>query len=122
MIARSDQGTSVAVRIAAVAKLLHEAAWELEGLVDQCPGGLAVLGGHEPCTDPCVPASTLPSQDSILPALLTAGQLAQLLGCNARTARRWRQQRGFPKPITIAKGAQRWRRADVERWIQEKAR
>lgn len=122
MIAKSDQGTSLAVRMVAVARLLREAASELEGLVDQCPGGLADLGGREPCTVLCEPASTPPSPVAILPALLSAAQLASLLGCNVRTARRWRKERGFPKPIKVAKGALRWRRADVERWIGEKGR
>ena len=51
-------------------------------------------------------------------ALLTAQDLADYLGCNVRSLRRWRHMGLLPAPLLIG-GVQRWRRADVDRRLGE---
>jgi len=50
--------------------------------------------------------------------LLTADEVAQLLGISTRTL--WRLSRGgrCPLPLRIG-GNTRWRRSEVERWVTE---
>ena len=50
-------------------------------------------------------------------ALLSAQGLAEYLGVNVRTLRRWRHEGRIPDPISIGR-AQRWRRTDVDRWLE----
>lgn len=57
-------------------------------------------------------------RDSAPPAtLLDAAEFARQLGVNVRTLRRMRHEGGVPKPIQIG-NVIRWRRADVERFLQ----
>ena len=58
--------------------------------------------------------TTMPTNDES-DTLLTAQGLADRLGCDVRSLRRWR--RHVPKPVLIG-GVQRWRRADVDRWLE----
>jgi predicted DNA-binding transcriptional regulator AlpA len=51
--------------------------------------------------------------------LLDAAGVAALFGVNLRTLRRMRHEQRAPKPLT--KDPLRWRRSDVERWIEERA-
>lgn len=53
------------------------------------------------------------------PALIDADEFARQLGVNVRTLRRMRHEGGVPKPIEIG-NVIRWRRADVERFLQGK--
>ena len=50
-------------------------------------------------------------------ALLSATELAKLLSIDSRTLRRWRHQGRAPKPLK-GQDPLRWRRSDVERWIE----
>src|SRR5262245_19983151 len=52
--------------------------------------------------------------------LLTATRVAELLGIDVRTLRRMRHEGRAPKPVR-GKGPLRWRRSDVEHWLQERA-
>ena len=50
--------------------------------------------------------------------LMTAHDLAEVLNCSTRTVRRLRDEGQLPPALKI--GAMvRWRRADVERWLEE---
>ena len=63
------------------------------------------------------------SPDVVMPngsELLTAAQVAGLLGVGVRTLRRMRHAGRAPKPVR-GSGPLRWRRADVEQWLQERA-
>jgi len=75
--------------------------------------GLAELGV-------LVPHRVMDSNAPPVAETLTATQLAELLGVNLRTLRRMRHEDRAPKPIR-GEGALRWRRADVERWMQAEA-
>jgi excisionase family DNA binding protein len=50
--------------------------------------------------------------------LLNAQQLAMILDVSQRTIWRLRDTGRLPRPIRIG-GAVRWRRADVEKWIDD---
>lgn len=49
--------------------------------------------------------------------LLTATQVAAMCAVSSRTVWRWDSAGILPSPVRIA-GTTRWRRADVESWIQ----
>ena len=53
--------------------------------------------------------------------LLSVGQLAELLGVPARTIHAWRYRRTAPPGIRLGKHL-RFRRRDVEAWIDEHRR
>jgi len=53
-------------------------------------------------------------------ALLKAGDLARLLSCDERTVWRWASAGTIPPPIRIG-GCTRWRRADLDAFLQGKA-
>jgi predicted DNA-binding transcriptional regulator AlpA len=52
-------------------------------------------------------------------ALLSKKQLAELLSIDAWSIDRWRRDpdSGFPPPIWIGGNTARWRRADIETWL-----
>lgn len=50
--------------------------------------------------------------------LMTAAEVAEALRIHPRTLRRKRHQGKAPKPIR-GKGPLRWRRSDVDRWLEE---
>ena len=51
------------------------------------------------------------------PALLTTRQVADLLNCGERTVWRWSRSGVMPHPVRIG-GAVRFRREEIERWIE----
>lgn len=53
-------------------------------------------------------------------ALLKSRDVARLLSCDERTVWRWASAGTIPGPIRIG-GATRWRRADLDAFIQAKA-
>ena len=53
--------------------------------------------------------------------LLTAQQVADMLGINVRTLREWRHAGKFPKPTTLGRSP-RWRRRDVDAWLAKARR
>jgi excisionase family DNA binding protein len=50
------------------------------------------------------------------PPLLSVRDVAEILGVDARTVRRWREERKLPPALTVG-GIVRWERADIEAWI-----
>jgi predicted DNA-binding transcriptional regulator AlpA len=76
--------------------------------------GLADPSGGEP-------DANVPTQPTAVPeALLDAKQVARLFGIGVRTLRRWRHEGRAPRPLK-GDGPLRWRRADVDRWLKERA-
>jgi excisionase family DNA binding protein len=59
-------------------------------------------------------ADTSPATD--LPLLLTKAELADLLRCSGRTLYRQLQAGELPPPVRIGR-LLRWRRPDIEQWI-----
>lgn len=53
--------------------------------------------------------------------LLTQEQLADELGIQVSTLRRWRGEGTGPKPVRLTYHLVRYRRADVNAWISERA-
>jgi excisionase family DNA binding protein len=51
--------------------------------------------------------------------LLTEKELASLLKVSARTLRAWRDAGEGPPAIKIGRRAIRYRRSDVERWLEQ---
>ena len=53
--------------------------------------------------------------------LLSARDLAKMLGVQERTIRRWRKQKGkLPQGIELGDSVIRWREQDIERWLVER--
>lgn len=53
----------------------------------------------------------------VAPVLLTLPQLCEMLNVNRSTIFRWRQQGRFPEPLQLATQSPRWRRADIDAWL-----
>jgi len=49
--------------------------------------------------------------------LLSAREAASLMGFSLRTIHHLRKREDFPKPIVLGPRAVRWRRRDIEAWI-----
>ena len=110
-----------------VAELLSEAAQVLRRLGGDRTSrtGLALLRAGEA---ECRSSSNEPSMTTTSIALpvtpgpmLTAAEVAGVLQVDARTFRRWRndQRMRFPKPIQRGR-VLRWRRVEVEKWINRR--
>ena len=97
--------------MAADLRLLSEVAGRLARHLED---GLADLGAGEPHAGVSQPSMASHG------ALLDAEQMAELLRIDVRTLRRWRHEGKAPRPLK-GKGPLRWRRADVERWLAERA-
>ena len=54
--------------------------------------------------------------------LLTASQVAILCACSKPTLYRWMHVAGFPRPVKIGPRAARWRRHEVEQWVEDRPR
>ena len=95
--------------LAADLRLLSEVVGRLARHLED---GLADLGGS-------APHATVPTQPVAGPdALMDAKQVAALFGVGVRTLRRWRHEKRIPAPLKL-KGPLRWRRSDVERWLED---
>jgi len=53
------------------------------------------------------------------PELLNKKQLADLLGVSLKTLDRWTQRGILPPPARLGRRLKRWRRIDIERWIED---
>lgn len=57
------------------------------------------------------------------PALINVKTLAHLLGVSVRHCWRMNDRNALPKPLRLGcgkrSGVVRWRRAEIERWLQE---
>lgn len=49
--------------------------------------------------------------------LMTAKEVCEAFKITDRTLRRWRQERGFPKPLMINQRVKRYRRSDIDAWL-----
>jgi len=118
--ARVAQGAHAAPDLAAVAASLASVSDQLASLARQVAelvaagagtsgGGLAILAQREAVMD-AMPAMKL---------VLSQAETAELLGVHARTLARMRAAGGGPRAIRV-RGAIRYRRADVERWLEGK--
>jgi predicted DNA-binding transcriptional regulator AlpA len=64
----------------------------------------------------------LPDQDDDRLALLDTATIATRFGIGRRTLRRWSRDGLFPPAIYLQAGARpRWRRIDVELWLDKQA-
>ena len=50
--------------------------------------------------------------------LVTANEIAEMVGVSSRTIWRWDSSGKVPKPIRIGK-AVRWRRQDIDEWVKD---
>lgn len=58
---------------------------------------------------------------SDLPALVRASVLCRSLGVSRSTLHKWTREGKFPPPIRFGSRFTAWRRADVEKWLNEVA-
>jgi prophage regulatory protein len=63
-----------------------------------------------------VTTATLPS-DQAAPVLLDVGAVARLLRISTRTVYRLSDRGAMPAPVRLG-AAVRWRRADLDRWLE----
>jgi predicted DNA-binding transcriptional regulator AlpA len=97
--------------LAADLRLLSEVAGRLAQHLED---GLADLSGGEPHASVPTPSTAGPE------ALLNAREVAAVFGIGVRTLRRWRHEGRAPRPLK-GDGPLRWRRAEVDRWLKERA-
>ena len=64
-----------------------------------------------------MPASSAPS-----PLLLTETEAANILGFSIRTLQKWRSQGGGPRFVRVSARAIRYRRTDLDQWIESRLR
>ena len=53
--------------------------------------------------------------------LLSAGDVARLLGCGVRSIWRWSDSGLLPRPLALGR-LKRWRRNEIERWAENGCR
>ena len=107
------QSAAAAGQIERLVGHLAELAQAAVRVAEDLRSGLADLGGASP-------HATVPTQPVAGPdALLDAKQVAAMFGVGVRTLRRWRHDDRLPKPLKL-EGRLRWRRADVERWLEDR--
>jgi len=58
------------------------------------------------------------SSESLLPALLSADELAKFLEVSTRTLWRLKSRRAIPPPVKFG-GNVRWRSTDIQQWLAE---
>lgn len=117
-------------RDARVLALLERIASGVEGLRDELRGVAALATLAQDARAANGPRSTNSSSDAALAAgstsaqgapaceLLTAADLCALLKLDARTLRVLRHEGRVPEPIKLGRSL-RWRRAEIEEWIEE---
>ena len=54
--------------------------------------------------------------------LLTESEAARILGFSIRTLQGWRYRGGGPRFVRVSRGCIRYRREDLEAWIEERLR
>lgn len=86
---------------------LLRAVEHLSAVLEKLPDQLATLDQREACVS------------SMTATLLTADDIARLVRADVRTVRRWVREGELPAPIRIG-GALRWRRATIDKWLEER--
>jgi excisionase family DNA binding protein len=104
---------------AKLAPLLRHLANQCEKLAGSSGESLALFAETEGCHDVDA-AATRPRKIMTNSTLLTARQVGELLQLDARTVRRRWREGSIPGAIQVGKSV-RWRRRDIERWIEEQA-
>ena len=66
-------------------------------------------------------AATVPATANDAPGLLTREQLAERLQLDVRTLRRLEREGAVPRPVRIGDRIARWRRADIDTWLESGA-
>jgi len=61
------------------------------------------------------------SRDSRVVATISAKELGEAMGVNARTIRRWVALGQMPKPLRVGRGM-RWKRATIDLWMEARKR
>ena len=61
----------------------------------------------------------VPSNDEV-PELLTTADVARILCASDKTVRTWHREGHIPKAIEVG-GVLRWRRSDIESWLEEQS-
>ena len=56
------------------------------------------------------------------PMLLTEKETAKILGFSIRTLQKWRSNGGGPRFVRVSARAIRYRREDLEQWIEDRVR
>jgi len=74
-------------------------------------------GSHERPAPRSEQPSAQPDVDPVLRQLLTQREFADILHVDERTVRTWRHEGLVPKPVQLGR-VLRWRRRDVEQWIE----
>ena len=99
-----------------IADVLELMARRIRQAAEDGEDGIAIL--RDQLADGLQPRrlTTMPTNNES-DTLLTAQGLADLLGCDVRSLRRWRHEGRIPEPLYIGR-VQRWRRADVDRWLE----
>jgi excisionase family DNA binding protein len=70
-----------------------------------------------PAADEWTGATDDASDSGSAPLLLSTNQVAVALGCSVRHVRRLIDSGQMPKPIKLG-SLLRWRKADIERWVE----
>ena len=103
---------AVAAHLGRLAELHEQIAVTYRELAEVADIQLAVLHGPR-LVDDVTPPST-----GRLPALIGTKAMAEMLGVDQRTVRRWNREGIIPSAIELS-SVLRWRRSDIERWIEE---
>lgn len=100
-----------------LASILMDLAELGRKLVETSESALALLAQREAeCRSPEPDPAAKDSMSIDKPMLMTGAQVAEELQVTLRTLRRMRAAGEGPKPIEV-RGALRWRRVAVERWV-----
>jgi predicted DNA-binding transcriptional regulator AlpA len=57
-----------------------------------------------------------------LPGLVTREELLTLFRVSRMTLFNWMRDEGFPRPLRLASRSNRWVKAAVRRWVEERVR
>ena len=102
------------IRLRTLAATLHKAGQIVEALAEDAEIHLA-----ESPTPRLIEQSMQFSGDSPKVQLLGTQEVAALLKVHPRSVRRWRHAGQFPAAFDLG-GVLRWRREDIEAWLQER--
>lgn len=118
---RSAHSATEGPNLAHLADLLEEAAFVCRELVQNSPNGLAE--SNQPGLMSNVNGQAIERREArvgvISDPLLSANEVGDLLGIDARTVRRWRQQNKLPAAIDLG-GVWRWKASSIRAWLEER--
>jgi len=106
--AQSANGRDVGAVLARISELHEELARACRELASNSQNCLAAVPETRELCEPVIKRE-----------LLTIDDVAKLVRTGARTIRRWRREGKLPPALHFG-GLVRWRKSDVERWIEER--